>query len=88
MCFVCGGQFLGHDSRSFGGRYFCPADLAALTTDFDPQPNQTVRFIDGDDREWVVLARRGDTLDLRLLGAPESATIPDVSVHCLWGRRS
>lgn len=74
-CAIGGGHHIGHNSRSFGGQYFCPKHLRQLFEGFDPQPyparDHRVRFINGPDTEWCVLAREGDTLTLRRLGFPD-----------------
>lgn len=67
-----GGHHLAHDSRSYGGVYFCPAHLRSLNTDFDPQSNDIVKFIDGDRRPFVVLSRDGDVITMRHLGNPDA----------------
>lgn len=99
-CAAHGGNFwLGHDSKSFGGRFFCPQYLRDLFASFDPQPrpkeirygqpegDHTVRLIDGGwptpDTEYVVLDRRGDLLTLRPLGMPEAPTT-EVQVAACW----
>jgi len=67
-----GGHHLAHDSRSFGGDYFCPAHLRSLTSDFDPKPNDVVKLIDGDRRPFVVLGRDGAVVTMRHLGSPDA----------------
>lgn len=83
LCAVGQGQWLGHNSPSFGSRFFCPKHLRELFEGFDPQPfreggtnsDQTVRMIDGGfptpDTPYVVLERQGDWLKLRQLGMRE-----------------
>mgnify|MGYP001164613689 CR=1 FL=1 len=98
-CAAHGGNFwLGHDSKSFGGRFFCPQYLRDLFANFDPQPrpkeirygqpegDHTVRLIDGGDTQYVVLDRRGDLLTLRPLGMPEAPTT-EVQVAACWPAR-
>lgn len=76
-CAVGGGHHLGHNSRSFGGRYFCPKHLRETFHEFDPQPGDPVRnrvrFIDGGrgDAELIVVARDGDQVTVRYLGFPD-----------------
>lgn len=101
-CAAHGRNFwLGHDSRSFGGRFFCPAYLRELFEGFDPQPftppvmgqregQHTIRLIDGGwptpDTHYVVLERQGDLLTVRPVGMPD---IPptEVQVAACWPTR-
>lgn len=77
------GHHAGHNSKSLGGRYFCPKHLAELFAGFDPQRNDTVRYIDGPQWPYAVLGRAGDTVTLRRLGQPDAKVFPE-SVHQLW----
>lgn len=102
ICAAHGRNFwLGHDSRSFGGRFFCPAYLRDLFANFDPQPftppvigqregEHQVRLIDGGwptpDTPYVVLAREGDILTVRPLGMPDHPT-SEISVAACWPAR-
>lgn len=97
-CAAGGGHHLGHNSRSFGGAYFCPRHLVDLMAGFNPQPNDSVRFIDADPDGWavpgtyVVLKRDGDTLAVRRLGFPENPVhtvkvyglYPSAGTHIHW----
>lgn len=101
-CAAHGHNFwLGHSSRSFGGRFFCPQYLRDLFAHFNPQPfrspvigqpvgEHTVRLIDGGwptpDTQYVVLDRRGDLLTLRPLGMPDHPPTV-ISVHACWPAR-
>lgn len=73
-CAAGGGDHLGHDSTSFGGKYLCPVHLWSLMHGFNPQPygtpggtDQTVKFIDGS-LPGPMHAERHET------------------VWCVWGR--
>jgi hypothetical protein len=102
-CAVHGRNFwLGHDSRSFGGRFFCPGYLRDdLFAGFDPQPyappvmgqrgaDHTVRLIEGGwptpDTVMCVLERHGDLLVVRPLGLP-NAEPRTVPVAACWPDR-
>lgn len=85
-CAAGAAEFLGHDSTSFGGRFFCPGHQWSLLHRFNPQPHGvaggtdgTVRLIDGGQADLVVLARAGDILTVRQLGLPDS-TVRTVQV--------
>ena len=102
-CAAHGQNFwMGHDSKSLGGRFFCPQYLRDLFEHFDPQPrpkgvpygqsegDHTVRLIDGGwptpDTQYVVLDRKGDLLTLRPVGMPEAPTM-EVPVAACWPAR-
>lgn len=81
-CAVGGGHHLGHNSKSFGGRYFCPKHQRETFYNFDPQPYtgrvgepvcNRVRFIDNarGECELIVIARDGDRVTVKALGFPE-----------------
>jgi hypothetical protein len=57
--------------------------LAKVFVSFDPRPRDVVRFIDGPQWEYVVLAVEGEMVTVRRLGFPEAPAAP-VSVHCLY----
>lgn len=82
FCATCSTVWAGHDSASFGGVYRCPACRARHMVGFDPQPNHVVRFIDGPQHEYVVLARDGKDVTVRRQGFPECPALT-VSVRTL-----
>lgn len=82
-CAAGAGHWIGHDSKSLGGRYFCPKHTTELFAGFDPKPNDSVRQIDGSQREYVVLGRDGDYVTVRPLGLP-GYPLERVSIHSLW----
>jgi len=86
-CSGCGGSFAAHNSKSFDGAYLCDKCLPKVRpADFDPQPNDVVRFIDGPRGDWLVISRDGDMVSVRRLGFPEREPCP-VSIHALYPRR-
>jgi hypothetical protein len=98
-CAVHGNNFwAAYTSRSFGGRFFCPGYLREdLFRNFNPQPYRppvigependgVVRLIDGSDSLFIVVARDGDTLELRKLGLPDALTFTMPISACWPGR--
>jgi len=86
-CAGCGSSFAAHNSKSFDGAYVCDKCMPKVRPDnFDPQPNDIVRFIDGPRGNWVVLSRDGDMVSVRRLGFPEDEPRP-ASIHALYPRR-
>ena len=86
-CAGCGGSFAAHNSRSLDEAYVCDKCMPkVMPPDFDPQPNDIVRFIDGPRGDWLVLGRDGDMVSVRRLGFPEAEPRP-VSIHALYPRR-
>ena len=85
-CAGCSGFFAAHNSKSFDGAYFCDKCMPkVMPDDFNPQPNDVVRFIDGPRVDWVVVSRDGDMVSIRRLGFPESEP-RSVSIHALYPR--
>jgi hypothetical protein len=71
-CGIGGGHHAGYASKSFGGTYYCPKHLRMFLEGFDPQPRDRVKPIDGPSwREYIVMARDGDSVSVKILGRPE-----------------
>ena len=74
LCAAGNTMWLAYSSSRPDDSFYCPAHQRALFDGFNPQPNQTVRYIDGGRAhvQYVVLARVGDQVRLRPLGRPDA----------------